>query len=1045
MKPIAYFCITVFIFAFTFAMPAQTAGRQMLHGHVPSITARLQSVNRLAPATRLGIIIGLPLRNQQEADDLFQQIYDPASPNYHKYLTPDQFAQRFGPTEQDYQTLIDFAKTNGLTVTGTHPNRTLLDVSGTVAQIEKVFHVSMRVYQHPTEARTFFAPDVEPSLDLNLPVLHISGLDNYILPRPKIRHRPANSNNATPKNGSGQGGNYMGNDFRVAYVPGVTLTGSGQAVGLFQLDGYYPNDIVLYESKAGLPNVPLQNVFLDGFNGTPGEGNSEVALDIEMAISMAPGLSQVIVYEGIDGNDILNRMATDNLANQLSCSWDFNIDANTENIFIQFGIQGQSFFDASGDHDAYVGTIPSPDADPHITVVGGTSLVTSGPGGAWVSESVWNDNDGTNGSGGGISTNYSIPGWQQGINMGANGGSTSTRNIPDVALVADNVYIVADNGRDEPGTGGTSVAAPLWAGFMALVNQQRATNGAPPIGFLNPALYAIGQGANYASCFHDITTGNNTNKISPNKFYAVSGYDLCTGLGTIGGTNLINALQPGAIALFTILHSLNGGSDGAAPMAGLVLSGNTLYGTAYYGGSSGFGTMGGGTVFSVKTDGSEFTVLNNFLKIPDGSGGYYLDNNGGYYSSAGLILSGNTLYGTASWGGTVGDGTAFSINTDGSGFTTIKNFAEVLNGYDPSAGLVLSGSTLYGTTSGTLSSYFYPTIDDGTVFAVNTDGTGFMTLNVFTNGSDGSVPMASLLFSGNTLYGTAEYGGVYGKGTVFKVNTDGTGFSTLHSFTAFYYGNYGNTNKDGGCPVAGLILSGNTLYGTAEQGGVSGYGTVFKVNTDGTGFTNLYYFNGGSGGSSPLAGLILSGNILYGTAAGGGSSGNGIVFSLKLLPPYMKVQPYSQFIAQGTTATFSATAGGTPALTYQWQFKGGNLTAATNASLVIPNVQPSNAGSYAVIVTNNYGAITSAVVTLTVGTTNTPPQIIASGANFGFQSNKFGFNINGYVGQRIVVDGSTNLTQWIPLLTNSAGSSPYYFVDPASTNFRWRYYRAHSP
>jgi uncharacterized repeat protein (TIGR03803 family) len=182
--------------------------------------------------------------------------------------------------------------------------------------------------------------------------------------------------------------------------------------------------------------------------------------------------------------------------------------------------------------------------------------------------------------------------------------------------------------------------------------------------------------------------------------------------------------------------------------------------------------------------------------------------------------------------------------------------------------LILSDNTLYGTAIGGGSNSV------GTVFAVNTDGTGFTNLHSFT-GSDGASPYAGLILSGNTLYGTAVGGGSNGVGTVFAVNTDGTGFTILHTFTG--------SISDGADPFAGLILSGNTLYGTAIGGGSSGAGTVFAVNTDGTGFTNLHSFTGSDGVYSE-GGLILSGNTLYGTAAGGGSSGNGTVFSLSFAP-----------------------------------------------------------------------------------------------------------------------------------------------------------------
>ncbi len=429
-------------------------------------------------------------------------------------------------------------------MTARHPNRVLLDVSGTVADIEKMLHISLRQYPHPEEVRTFYAPDTEPVLDLAVLVLHISGLDNYRLPRPAITRPVARPPGPTPNVGSGPGGSYMGNDFRAAYVPGVPLTGSGEAVGLLEFDGFHANDITAYENQAGLPKVPLQTVLLDNFNGAPGSGNDEVALDIEMAISMAPGLSKVVLYEAGplgNGNSILSRMATDNLARQLSSSWTFPTDATTPQFFQELAMQGQSFFNASGDADAYAGVIDQPADSPYVTVVGGTTLTTSGPSGAWVSETVWNWGGGQ-GSGGGISTIYGLPSWQAGISMVANQGSTHQRNIPDVAMVADNVFEIDNNGRSVTGVGGTSCATPMWASFTALVNQQAAASGKPPVGFLNPTLYAIGQGASYASAFHDITTGDNTSGLSPNKFFAVAGYDLCTGWGTPTGSNLINAL-----------------------------------------------------------------------------------------------------------------------------------------------------------------------------------------------------------------------------------------------------------------------------------------------------------------------------------------------------------------------------------------------------------------------------------------------------------------------------------------------------------------------
>jgi len=530
--------------------------RQVLQNHVPRPATNLTPIARLPATQHLALAIGLPLRNREGLDELLRQVYDPASPQFRHYLSPAEFRRQFGPTEEDYQAVIAFAKTNGLTVTSTHPGRTLLDVEGPVAAIERAFGVTLRVYRHPVEDRTFYAPDIEPSLDLAVSILSIGGLNDYLLPRPmNLRAATAGRSGALkPLTGSAPSGNYWGNDFRAAYAPNVSLTGAGQIVGLLEFDGYYTNDIASYESQAGLPSVPLSNVLLGGFDGNPGQNDDEVSLDIEMAVSMAPGLSEIIIYEapGVASttytDDILARMAEDNTAKQLSASWTYPIDALSEQYFQQFAAQGQSFFNASGDSDAYTAAtgVPTPCDDTNITIVGGTTLTTSGPSGRWVSEKAWNWGydaaAGTDvGTGGGVSPNYTIPIWQQGIDMSTNNGSTTMRNLPDVAFTADNVWVVYGDGSAGE-FGGTSCAAPLWAAFIALVNQQTVANGKPTVGFINPAVYAIGKSPTYAAGFHDIVAGNNTNDSSPNLYYACPGYDLCTGWGTPNGAGLISAL-----------------------------------------------------------------------------------------------------------------------------------------------------------------------------------------------------------------------------------------------------------------------------------------------------------------------------------------------------------------------------------------------------------------------------------------------------------------------------------------------------------------------
>ena len=559
-------------------------------GHGLPAAARLAPKGRFQATNQLRLAIGLPLRDETGLDRFLAEIYDPANPNFRKYLTPQEFTARFGPTESDYADVQEFVRANGLKIIGTHPNRLVLDVAGRVTDIERTFQVALQTYRHPRENRDFYAPDVEPSTDVRLPIQSISGLDNYSLPRPKSTVKPLNADLAArPMAGSGSGGSYLGNDFRAAYVPGTALTGSGQSVALLQFDGYYLSDIASYLTTAGYPvslTNTLVNVAVNGGVSTPGSGNGEVCLDIEMVMSMAPGISKIYVYEGPNGGTswptILSQIANDNLAKQVSCSWGATSagapDPTSESIFKQMAAQGMSFFNASGDSDAFVSGIPFPAESTNITQVGGTTLSTTGPGGAWSSETAWNwDTSGQPGVGssGGVSINYGIPGWQQGISMTANHGSTTKRNVPDVAITGDNVFVTYDNGSTGV-FGGTSCAAPLWAGFMALANQQAAAVASPPVGFINPAIYAIGTESGYNDCFHDIASGDNYWTSSPTNFPAVTGFDLCTGWGTPNGTNLINALVP--LVYFTAIANAVWTlvAESATPTNGVIDPGETV-------------------------------------------------------------------------------------------------------------------------------------------------------------------------------------------------------------------------------------------------------------------------------------------------------------------------------------------------------------------------------------------------------------------------------------------------------------------------------------
>jgi len=526
---------------FFVAAAAHAEQHSTLTSHVPEAVANGQAarVGELSGAQRMSLAISLPLRNQADLDDLLRQIYDPQSPNYRQYLSVQEFTQRFGPTRDDHYAVVSFAEANGLTVTRTRANRLVVDVEGPVANIEKAFHTTIGVYQHPTENRTFYAPDREPTLDLDAPVLHISGLDNFTLPHAKNIRSSQAHDGAGKTTGSGPGGQFIGSDMRAAYYGSGPLTGTGQSVGLFEYAGYEVSDVEHYFKilKQSL-NVPIVGVSLNGVPlkcPPPQCDDSEQVLDIEMSISMAPGLSQVVVYVGSSDVSIFSQMAADNTSKQLSCSWGWKDDESSlDPIFKEMMVQGQTVFVATGDQGSSTqADVVWPADDPYVIAVGGTDLTTTGPGGAWKSETGWS------GSAGMPSKNkIPIPSYQQlkGVINKSNHGSTTLRNIPDVAAEANTNQYRCYDATCSGGNGGTSYAAPQWAGFTAMVNQQAVANGGATVGFLNLIVYPIGVGSSYDSDFHDITSGSN------GRYSAVVGYDLVTGWGSFIGPSLIDAL-----------------------------------------------------------------------------------------------------------------------------------------------------------------------------------------------------------------------------------------------------------------------------------------------------------------------------------------------------------------------------------------------------------------------------------------------------------------------------------------------------------------------
>ncbi len=544
------------------------AQQSLLTRHVREVVRNGQAplVGHLPATQSMRIVLVLPHRNQAGLDDFLKEAYDPYSPSFRKFLTVDEFTARFGPSQEDYDSVIQFAKANGLTLVRTSRNRMNVVVRGPVESIERALHVTMGVYQHPTESRTFFAPDREPTTDTGMQLWAIGGLDNYSRPKPAYTRLDPNTvspegvrSNATI--GSGPDASFLGSDMRAAYyVDGnasATLTGTGQSLGLFEFIGTDLADLNTYYKNVGQTNsVPITLHSVDTQSTScvfkSGCDDTEQTIDMTQALGMAPGMAGLTMWIGtgglsgqtLDDAGILNGMATASPLNaQLSCSWEWTPpDPSTDDVyFTEFAAQGQNFFVAAGDSGVWSSSGFFWPADSvYVTSVGGTDLETSSAGGPWASETGWVD------TGGGISPDdFTIPSWQVEAAAGCSKCSKKYRNGPDVAANANfTFYVCADQEKCSANLyGGTSFATPMWAGYLALANEQYQSNGATStLGFINPQLYAIGESSSYDTDFRDITSGGNTDGTT-------KGYDLSTGWGSPNGDALVNALATASFDL----------------------------------------------------------------------------------------------------------------------------------------------------------------------------------------------------------------------------------------------------------------------------------------------------------------------------------------------------------------------------------------------------------------------------------------------------------------------------------------------------------------
>ncbi len=512
--------------------------------HVRDIVSNgdVSPVGRLPQNQVLQLDIVLPLRDPVGLQRFLADIYNPTSPHYLQFVTPGEFTARFGPTVEQYERVLSFARSNGLIAVGGSRDGMDVQVTGTVTAIETAFRVIMYTYPHPTENRLFYSADREPAHDLPFNLWHVSGLDNYSTPKSNLVNKSeyAAAHGLRPEQlvteattGSGPSAAFLGSDMRAAYYGGTALTGAGQHLGLFQFLGVDLADLNTYYANVHQTNsVPINLISTDGTSTScvyPACDDGEQTFDMTQALGMAPGLASLDVYIGTLDTAILSAMTTHNpLPFTISSSWSWGpADPATDDPYFQkMAAQGQTFFVASGDSSTWVSTgFYFPQSDAYVVSVGGTDLSTASAGGAWASETAWSA------SGGGISPVATpIPAWQQlsGVINSSNYGSTTLRNGPDVSANANwSFYSCIDQQACQSNVwGGTSFAAPMWAGFMALVNQQRATNGQSAVGFINPVIYSQNITSSYATNFHDISSGTS------GSYSAVAGFDLVTGWGS---------------------------------------------------------------------------------------------------------------------------------------------------------------------------------------------------------------------------------------------------------------------------------------------------------------------------------------------------------------------------------------------------------------------------------------------------------------------------------------------------------------------------------
>jgi subtilase family serine protease len=527
------------------------SGGQPLAGESPASSAPPFVEVGPTPADRevaFELILAFPGRAAMNAYAL--AVADPASPEYRRFLDAGEVGRRFGLGDEELERVAAWARDHGLRVVSTAPQRMAMTVAAPAGAVERAFDIALHDFSDPT-GRIFHAPDIDALVppELDGLVAGVDGLDARPTERPAMAFPIA----AGPAGGMTPA--VIDRVYELAGLRSLGLHGEGQTVAIVSLDTYDPADVAAFDRIAGVSGPAVERVKVNGGVASPGDGQGEVNLDIDVIRAVAPK-ARILDYEAPNNGGaiaaVIDRIVADGRADIVSISWGSCELNRTSTAMARMATSlaaaaaaGITVFVASGDHGAYdcvdqdrtdlSVSVDSPASDVNVIGVGGTYL-TMLEDGTVIDEVAWEEPLTGWAPGGGLSTVYPRPAWQRGAGVD-NDESNGMRQVPDVAAAADpsSGFLTVSEGEASSG-GGTSAAAPFWAALTVLTRQLGQQQGVDGLGSIGPALYAIAAAQPAGSVFRDVTRGGNLLDD------AAPGWDYATGLGLPRGTALARAV-----------------------------------------------------------------------------------------------------------------------------------------------------------------------------------------------------------------------------------------------------------------------------------------------------------------------------------------------------------------------------------------------------------------------------------------------------------------------------------------------------------------------